>query len=76
YDWVIPKLFNELYEIESFDKVEEEEIDLVKEPEQGFYEMSANPNLVVERGDNLFSGLVDKSFHLDTYCFDSKPEKK
>ncbi|RNA66213.1 TnsA endonuclease N-terminal domain-containing protein [Alteribacter keqinensis] len=76
YDWIIPRLFEEMYDIESFEKVEEKEIELVKEPKQGYYEMSANPNLVVEVNDENFSQLFDKSFHLDTYCFDSKPEKK
>ncbi|MDC3415106.1 DEAD/DEAH box helicase family protein [Aquibacillus sp. 3ASR75-11] len=75
YDWIIPRLFNEMYDIESYDKIEEQEINLVKEPEQGYYEMSANPNLVVDVNDDYFSNWLDKSFHLDTYCFDSKPEK-
>ncbi|SDJ00648.1 TnsA endonuclease N-terminal domain-containing protein [Alteribacillus bidgolensis] len=76
YDWIIPRLFNEMYDIESYDKVEKQEIALVKEPDKGYYEVSANPDLVVEVNDENFEDVMDRSFHLDTYCFDSKPEKK
>ncbi|PLR81830.1 type III restriction endonuclease [Bacillus canaveralius] len=76
YDLIIPKLFNELYTLESYEKKETKEIYLVKEPKEGYYQMTANPKLVVEINDTNFKGFVDKSFHLDTYCFDSTPEKK
>lgn len=35
YDWVIPKLFESFYDIDTFTKEEEEEIELVKEPKDG-----------------------------------------
>lgn len=74
YDWVIPHLFNELYEITQLDKTEEYEVELVKVPEDGFYKVSASPNLVVKKAD-AEKRYSEKSFHLDTYCFDSDPER-
>ncbi|WP_216830739.1 TnsA endonuclease N-terminal domain-containing protein [Alkalihalobacterium elongatum] len=75
YDWIIPKLFNEIYTLESYEKKETREIELVKEPEEGYYQVTANPKLVVEISDTRFKDFINKSFHLDTYCFDSNPEK-
>ena len=74
YDWVIPRLFDMLYEIEEYEKPEEYEVDLVKIPDDGFYEMSAKKELIVFQQDA--KDLVEKSFHLDTYCFDSTPEHR
>lgn len=76
YDIIIPKLFNEIYILESYEKKETRLINLVKEPEQGYYQVTANPKLVVEITDEKFNKLINKSFHLDTYCFDSNPEKR
>ena len=111
YDWIIPRLFNALYELEEFERHEPEEIELVKEPEDGYYKVRANPDLVAKDTDTEFeydaaegTGLVaesetgyqigqnppslvvkgdapevrnyaHKSFHLDTYAFDSEPER-
>ena len=74
YDWVIPRLFNAFYSIESFNKEEEEEIELVKEPKEGFYRMKAKAELIANINDPSFKDYRSKSFHLDNYCFDSKPE--
>jgi hypothetical protein len=74
YDWVIPHLFNDLYDITSNEKTEEYEVELAKIPPNGFYEFSASPGLVVKDQD-VARIYVSKSFHLDTYCFDSDPER-
>ncbi|RBP01215.1 TnsA endonuclease N-terminal domain-containing protein [Rossellomorea aquimaris] len=76
YDWIIPKLFDIIYSVESYDKKETREIELVKEPEVGFYRITANPKLVIEINDSNFKNYLSKSFHLDTYCFDSIPERR
>ncbi|MEM5007395.1 TnsA endonuclease N-terminal domain-containing protein [Priestia megaterium] len=76
FDWIIPRLFNEIYTLESYEKRETKEIELVKEPEKGYYRVSANPKLVVEINDDSFKDFINKSFHLDTYCFDSAPERQ
>lgn len=74
YDWVIPRLFNNLYTIESFNKEEEEEIELVKEPKEGFYRLKAKAELIANIDDSKYEANKTKSFHLDNYCFDSNPE--
>ena len=49
-----------------------------KEPKYAaYYEFSANDELVITKGHNNFTPKEEaKSFHADTYCFDSKPEKE
>jgi len=75
YDWIIPKLFNELYDIDEFEKPEEYEIELIKEPQEGdCYKVHAKPGLVASLKSDKYAPFKDKSFHLDNYCFDSVPE--
>ena len=75
YDWVIPNLFRELYQITEEKQTEEYEVELVKEPPEGFYKVSASSDLTVTQADIKQENLSSKSFHLDTYCFDSIPER-
>ena len=75
YDCVIPRLFNALYDLNEFEHHDPEEIELVKEPEDGYYQVRANPDLVAQDTDAAWSDCEHKSFHLDTYAFDSMPEK-
>lgn len=43
----------------------------------GYYEFSAKDELVIKKDDNNFTSKeIAKSFHADTYCFDSKPERE
>ena len=76
YDKVIPALFRELYDISSYEKKEEQEIELVREPEGGFYSIHGDPEKteLFARWANK-AAQAAKSFHLDTYCFDSFPER-
>ncbi|HFK1511938.1 MULTISPECIES: TnsA endonuclease N-terminal domain-containing protein [Bacillus cereus group] len=76
YDHIIPKLFEYLYELKPYESKEEYEIDLVKESKEGYYQVTAKPDLVAEVSQGEYTAFKEKSFHLDTYCFDSKPEKK
>ena len=77
-DVIIPKLFHALYEVKSEQKNEDVDVILLKEPKDaGYYEFSADENLVIEKEHNSFTpDEIKKSFHADTYCFDSKPEKE
>ena len=77
-DVIIPKIFNTLYEITTEKKTEDRELVLLREPKDaGCYEFSAKDELVIT---NRYSGFtqeqIKKSFHADTYCFDSIPEKE
>ena len=78
YDYIIPKIFHTIYDINSIMRTEDREFVLLREPKNSaFYEFSAKDNLVIT---NKYAGFtpqeLQKSFHADTYCFDSKPEKE
>ena len=75
YDEIIPRLFRLIYELDEEDKPETHEVELVKIPSKGYYEMSANAEMTVRMGDTTPEEQA-KSFHLDTYCFDSIPERQ
>ena len=75
YDCIIPRLFKELYDLEESEDHEPEEIELVREPKDGSYKVRAKPDLVTEETEPLLTTYAHKSFHLDTYAFDSQPEK-
>lgn len=78
YDVIVPTIFNALYEIRTERKTEDKEVILLHEPKDAaYYEFTAKDDLVVT---NTYGGFtadeIAKSFHADTYCFDSKPEKE
>jgi hypothetical protein len=77
YDKVIPLLFTTLYDITSYEQKEEHEIELVKTPEQGFFTVLGDPEKTQSFNDwiNEKRKESEKSFHLDTYCFDSFSEQ-
>jgi hypothetical protein len=49
----------------------------VKKPPrpQEYYEVTAKPDLICRLSDSAYIDYKTKSFHVDNYCFDSKPEK-
>lgn len=78
YDWIIPRLFKEIYDLNSFENWEEHEVELINNPpvETGCYTFRADKDKVVKATDSeVTDDLREKSFHLDTYCFDSNPER-
>src|ERR1044072_373727 len=77
FDFVIPKLFRELYELIEFEAKEEVELELVKVPQdKDYYQVTAKKGLRACLYEEKFSKYKDKSFHLDNYCFDSTPEQQ
>ena len=53
----------------------EKKLLFLKEPKNsGYYEFRADENLVVCENNPEYKAYKNKSFHADTYCFDSKPE--
>ncbi len=77
YDEIIPRLFRQLYDLDESQQTEEHEVDLIKMPPNGYYEVTAAKDKIVRSAD---SAIKDderaKSFHLDTYCFDSGSENQ
>lgn len=77
FDVVIPTIFNALFEVKCEIVTEDKKLTLLKEPvDAGYYEFKGLPELVVTNRDVNVQQFVHKSFHTDTYCFDSKPEKE
>lgn len=79
YDVLAPRIFHALYEVTSRTYSEDREVVLLHEPKDaGYYEFKAEPRLVVQRAvegkEKMHEHERDKTFHADTYCFDSKPE--
>lgn len=76
HDKIIPTIFHALYEFISTLRSEDREIVLLHEPANaGYYEFRADENLVIQYSDEkLTDSQRAKSFHADTYCFDSNPE--
>lgn len=74
YDVLIPNLFRQLFDQAEEERREEYEVELIKIPPAGYYEVTASPDKIVRMGDAA-KGEQGKSFHLDTYCFDSNPER-
>ena len=76
YDEIIPKIFHALYEVKCTQKTKDVDVVLLHIPkDKGYYEFSAKDDLVVTMYQKLFTEKeIAKSFHADTYCFDSKPE--
>lgn len=77
-DVIVPSIFHALFEVKSELKTEDKELVLLREPKDaGYYEFSAKDELVIT---NQYKGFtpeqIAKSFHADTYCFDSMPEKE
>lgn len=77
-DIIIPNIFHALYNIDVELHTADKEIVLLKEPKgAGYYEFLAEDKLVVTNQDKTFTPeQLEKSFHADTYCFDSIPEKE
>ncbi|MCB8939245.1 MAG: DEAD/DEAH box helicase family protein [Ardenticatenaceae bacterium] len=77
YDLVIPRLFAELYEVQEYTRDEDFEVELIKQPKDGFYTVSARNELIVREAEVPSSTRKQaKSFHVDAYCFDSNPEQR
>lgn len=75
YDEIIPRLFSQLYDLDESQQTEEHEVDLIKMPPNGYYEVSAAKDKIVRMHDvQIKDEERAKSFHLDTYCFDSGSE--
>lgn len=77
-DIIIPKIFHALFDITSEKKTEDRELVLLREPKDaGYYEFSAKDDLVItDQYPGFTPEQIRKSFHADTYCFDSIPERE
>lgn len=76
YDEVVPRLFRMLFDLDEAQQTEEHEVELIKLPPSGYYEVTAATEKIVRSTDTVLKDAERaKSFHLDTYCFDSNSER-
>jgi len=77
YDEIIPRLFRQLYDLDESQQTEVHDVDLIKMPPNGCYEVTATKDKIVRRADSVIKDDERaKSFHLDLYCFDSRSENQ
>lgn len=74
YDEIIPRLFRLMFDLNESQKTEEHEVELIKLPLNGYYEVTAAKDKII-RSEDVKEAYLEKSFHLDTYCFDSNSER-
>lgn len=77
YDEVIPRLFKELYDIVEFKHEEDQVLELVKDPKEkgmDFYQVKYKHGLLASYNSDEYKDYKEKSFNVDNYCFDSRPE--
>ena len=79
HDKIVPIVFETLYFVDKEIVKENVDVKLLKKPKEGgYYEFSGNEDLIVTQDseDSVIVKNNGKSFHADTYVFDSKPELK
>lgn len=78
YDHIVPTIFHSLYSVDVTKVTEDVDVVLLKDPKDAsFYVFKGEDGLVyTKEGCMLKPEEIAKSFHADTYCFDSKPERE
>lgn len=77
YDEVIPRLFQEIYEVKEYTHEEKVSLELVKDPKikgEDCYRVSYKDGMLASYYDDKFIPYRNKTFNVDNYCFDSGPE--
>lgn len=73
-DVIFPKVFNYYYIISYTTESISKEVELINSLGENEFIFNAMPELVVNISDPTLIKYKDKSFHVDNYCFDSRPE--
>ena len=79
YDEVIPRLFQEIYEVKEYTNEEKVTLELVKDPKikgEECYRVKYKDGLLASYNDEKYLSYRDKTFNVDNYCFDSIPESE
>jgi len=77
-DVLIQQIFEALFAVTKEIVSKEHELTLLHEPKNaGYYTFKGKPELVIKKGDTTLKPTEEaKTFHADTYVFDSRPEKE
>ncbi|MDX9691263.1 MAG: DEAD/DEAH box helicase family protein [Acholeplasmataceae bacterium] len=74
FEELIPKVFNYYYEVKYTTVSTSKDVELINSLGKNEFEFHVKPELLVNVGEPSLSRFREKSFHVDNYCFDSKPE--
>lgn len=77
HDKIVPIVFETLYTVNKEIVKENVDVNLLKKPKEGgYYEFSGNEDLIITQysENSVIVNNKEKSFHADTYVFDSRPE--
>ena len=74
WDVIVPKVFYYYYEVAYQTQSEVRNVPLITDTTKPYFEFSVKRELLVKINDNYLKKWNHKSFHVDNYCFDSKPE--
>ena len=69
--------FKDIYDIQEFNNEDEVDLELVKDPQekgQDCYRVKYKHGLLASYHSEEYKLYRDKSFNVDNYCFDSRPE--
>lgn len=76
YDEIIPAIFNYLYIVKEETNTETKVVPLIRyRKDTDKFIFNCSNELALSKNDAFVRNNAFKSFHVDTYCFDSKPEK-
>jgi antitoxin component of MazEF toxin-antitoxin module len=71
---LIPKIFKYFYDVKYTTESISKEVELINSIGKDEFEFFVKPDLLITNNEPSLSRYKDKSFHVDKYCFDSKPE--
>ena len=74
WDVIVPNVFYYYYEVAYQTQSQVRNVPLITDTTKPYFEFSVKPELLVKINDNYLKKWNHKSFHVDNYCFDSKPE--
>ena len=76
FDELIPAIFHYLYDLEEKVETISKEVPLIKyRKDMEYFTFRSKRELVININDANVKKYNKKSFHVDSYCFDSEPEK-
>lgn len=74
HEELIPRTFNYFYDVKYSTESTSKEVELINSKGKNEFEFHVKPELLITINEPSLSKFRNKSFHVDKYCFDSKPE--
>ena len=74
HEELIPRTFNYFYTVKYSTESTSKEVELINSMGRNEFEFHVKPELLITINEPGLSRYREKSFHVDKYCFDSRPE--